>query len=57
MIRNQEREAEEKRRYREAERRAQARQNFEHKVMNENQKRLNNEQIVSRMEQEELELT
>ena len=36
--------------------RAVARQNFEQKVMSENQTRLSNEQVVARMEQEELEL-
>ena len=56
MIRNQEREAEEKRRHMMAEKRAMARQNFENKVMKENAVRMNNEKMVSKMEQEELEL-
>ena len=38
MIRNQEKEAEEKKRYMAAEKKAQARQNFESKVMRENKK-------------------
>ena len=56
MVRNQEREAEENRRHMAAERRAIARQNFENKVMNENALRMNNEKLVGKMEQEELEL-
>jgi hypothetical protein len=40
----------------EAEKRAQARQNFETKVMKENQIRMNHEHVVGKMEQEELEL-
>ena len=56
MIRNQEKEAEEKRRYMEAEKWAVARQSFENKVMRENQIWLNHEHVVSKMEQEELEL-
>ena len=56
MIRNQEKEAEEKRRYLAAEKKAMARQNFENKVMKETQKRMEKEQFVNHMEQEELEL-
>lgn len=50
MIRNQEKEAEEKRRYMEAEKWAVARQSFENKVMRENQIWLNHEHVVSKME-------
>ena len=56
MIRNQEKEAEEKKRYMAAEKKAQARQNFESKVMRENKKWMEKEQSVNNMEQEELEL-
>lgn len=56
MVRNTEREAEEKKKKSEANKKAFAKSNFEEKVLRENQKRLLHEQQVAKMEQEELEL-
>lgn len=56
MVRNTEREAEEKRKKAEANKKAFAKSNFEEKVLRENQRRLLHEQQVAKMEQEELEL-
>lgn len=56
MIRNQELELEDKKRRDQAERRAKARQELCRKIMEENQRRINIEMDVARMEQEELEL-
>lgn len=56
MVRNTEREAEEKRKKTDANKKAVAKSNFEDKVMRENQRRILHEQQVEKMEQEELEL-
>jgi hypothetical protein len=56
MVRNTEREAEEKKKKSDASRKAVAKSNFEEKVLKENQRRLQHEQQVAKMEQEELEL-
>jgi hypothetical protein len=56
MVRNTEREAEEKKKKIDSNRKAVAKSNFEEKVLKENQRRLLHEQQVSKMEQEELEL-
>lgn len=56
MVRNTEREAEEKKKKQDANRKAFAKSNFEEKVLKENQRRLQHEQQVAKMEQEELEL-
>lgn len=56
MVRNTEREAEEKRKKTDANKKAFAKSNFEEKVLKENQRRLLHEQQVAKMEQEELEL-
>mmetsp|Transcript_17233 Transcript_17233/g.15227 ORF Transcript_17233/g.15227 Transcript_17233/m.15227 type:complete len:163 (+) Transcript_17233:252-740(+) len=56
MIRNNEKEAEEKRRRDFAEKQAMARSNLDAKVLKENQKRMEHEDMVAKMEQEELEL-
>jgi len=56
MIRNKEKEAEERRRRTYAEKKAIARSNLDDKVLKENQRRMAHEKQVSKMEQEELEL-
>lgn len=56
MVRNREKEAEEKRRREYAEKKAIARSNLDGKVLRENQRRLAHEEQVAKMEQEELEL-
>ena len=56
MIRNKEKEAEEKRKRDYAEKKAIARTNLDEKVLRENKRRIEHEQHVARMEQEELEL-
>ena len=56
MIRNREKEAEEKRRRDFAQKQAKARSNLDEKVLRENQRRMEHEKMVSKMEQEELEL-
>lgn len=56
MIRNREKEAEERRRRDYAEKQAKARSNLDEKVLRENQRRMEHEKMVAKMEQEELEL-
>lgn len=56
MIRNREKEAEERRKKEYAEKKAMARTNLDEKVLKENKRRIEHEQHVARMEQEELEL-
>lgn len=56
MIRNREKEAEERRRREFAEKQAKARSNLDAKVLKENHKRMEHEKMVAKMEQEELEL-
>ena len=56
MIRNREKEAEERRKKDFAQKQAIARSNLDDKVLRENERRIQHEQKVSKMEQEELEL-
>ena len=56
MIKNQEMELVDKKRKDEMERKARARQELCRKILEENQRRINIEMEVARMEQEELEL-
>lgn len=56
MIKNQQKEAQDRRSREFAEKQNRARQQIEEKMMREEQQRLDHEAMVSRMEQEELEL-